>query len=344
MCVGVQSVRKKQLEAAAVVILILFVFCFWTEIYSIILVFACAVVFAGILSPICNRLEKYGVNPQGAAGISVFLFALLILSVVTVFFPYMAVQIFTFVKNNAAIMKQATEMMNIWIAHIGLDALQWSHLMEGFIERTSGAVSGIARAGLTLATDIGKYAFSAIMAYYLLSERRRIYRHVILFIPFPYRKAVLSTLLGCINAAMGYLSGMVKTSIFVFFTTYMGLVLIRVPNAFFLSLLMALFEVFPYIGPILAAVPILLSAASLGIQKVIYALIVVIAVQLIEGNFVGPHFAASSTAIRPFAALAGIFVFGTFFGFWGIVLAVPVLTVIQCLIWSVFQARSSLQS
>ena len=158
------------------------------------------------------------------------------------------------------------------------------------------------------------------------------------------RGPVRNALIGCKNAAMGYLSGMVKTSVFVFFVTYMGLILIRVPNAFFLSVVMGLLEALPYAGPILAAIPILLSAATVSMQKTIYALLIIIAVQQIESNFAGPYFAASSTAIRPFTALAGIFVLGTFFGIWGILLAVPALTVIQSVIWSILQTRSSLQT
>ena len=182
------------------------------------------------------------------------------------------------------------------------------------------------------------------MAYYLLCERWRICRHLSLFVPLPYRGPVRNALIGCKNAAMGYLSGMVKTSVFVFFVTYMGLILIRVPNAFFLSVVMGLLEALPYAGPILAAIPILLSAATVSMQKTIYALLIIIAVQQIESNFAGPYFAASSTAIRPFTALAGIFVLGTFFGIWGILLAVPALTVIQSVIWSILQTRSSLQT
>ena len=111
-------------------------------------------------------------------------------------------------------------------------------------------------------------------------------------------------------------------------------------SALFLSVLLALLEALPYIGPILASIPILLSAASGGLGKMLAALVLVVVVQLIEGNFAGPHFAASSTSLHPFTALTGVFVFGTLFGFWGILLAIPALVMLQSIIWSILQAKS----
>ena len=102
---------------------------------------------------------------------------------------------------------------------------------------------------------------------------------------------------------------------------------------------MALFEVVPYAGPVLASIPILLSAASAGPGKMLFALALVIAIQQIEGSFVGPHFAASSTALHPFTALAGVFVFGTLFGFWGLLLAIPLLSALQSIMRSFVQVK-----
>ena len=81
---------------------------------------------------------------------------------------------------------------------------------------------------------------------------------------------------------MSYLSGVLKTSLFVFVATLTGLFLLGINDALLLSVFMGILEVFPYIGPILASVPILLTALGQGFGQAVLALIVVIAVQQIE--------------------------------------------------------------
>lgn len=102
---------------------------------------------------------------------------------------------------------------------------------------------------------------------------------------------------------MSYLSGVLKTSLFVFLATFAGLFALGINDALLLSVFMSVFEVFPYIGPILASIPIALTALGQGIGQAVSALIVVVIVQQIEGNFVTPYFTASSTSIRPFSSV-----------------------------------------
>lgn len=137
---------------------------------------------------------------------------------------------------------------------------------------------------------------------------------------------------------MSYLSGVLKTSLFVFVATLTGLFLLGINDALLLSVFMGILEVFPYIGPILASIPILLTALGQGFGQAVLALIVVIAVQQIEGNFVTPYFTASSTSIKPLSAFIGVFVLGSLMGLWGVVLAIPLIVMVRSVLWSIRSA------
>ena len=123
-----------------------------------------------------------------------------------------------------------------------------------------------------------------------------------------------------------------------FLATFAGLFALGINDALLLSVFMSVFEVFPYIGPILASIPIALTALGQGIGQAVSALIVVVIVQQIEGNFVTPYFTASSTSIRPFSALIGVFILGSLMGLWGIVLAIPLLVILRSIFWSLRSA------
>ena len=148
----------------------------------------------------------------------------------------------------------------------------------------------------------------------------------------------LSAVCACKNALMSYVSGLLKTSAFVAAATCAGLAVLGIEDALLLALMMGILEILPYLGPALASIPILLSSMLEGGHATFLTLVLLVAVQQIEGNFVSPYFTASSTAIHPLAAVLSVFLAGSLFGIWGILMAVPMLVLIQSVYWSVKQA------
>ena len=138
----------------------------------------------------------------------------------------------------------------------------------------------------------------------------------------------------CKNAMLSYFSGMLKTSVFVGCATCIALLLLGVKDAILLSVFMAIFEVLPYIGPILAAIPILLSAMMQGTQTAVLTVALIIVIQQIEGNVIGPYFTASTTSVHPLTAIHSVFVLGSLMGIWGILIAVPAIVLVKSIYWS----------
>ena len=336
--------RKQILRATLGLLLLIGLYYFRKQVVNVLSVFALTVGISVILSPVCKRLENIGMCSGIASFISVCLLVVLSIFVVGILFPYTAAHLLAFVKKNSPLLVTCITQAGAWLEEFGIGSNQWTHLTKILANSIAGTMKWIAHAGATVTASVGKFSIASVMSYYILSDRKVIGRHLLLIIPFTYRASFLTVMNSAKNAFMGYLSGTIKTSMFVFIASYSGLLLLRIPDAFVLSMQMSLLEVLPYIGPFFATIPILLSAASGGISKMIYALILVIAVQQIEGSFAGPYFTASSTAVHPFAALSGVFVFGAFFGIWGVLLAVPVLTIVQSVSWSIIQTRAKHQT
>ena len=154
----------------------------------------------------------------------------------------------------------------------------------------------------------------------------------------------LCTLSSCRNAILSYLSGMIKTSVFVGAATFAGLLILGVKESLILALFMGLLEVVPYIGPFLGMLPILLSVIPMGMMKTLMALAVVLLIQQIESGIIGPYFTSSSTSIHPLAAILSVFIAGSLFGLIGIVFAVPLVVVMRSILWSVRNASIQTES
>ena len=305
-----------------------------TVLMQIVTVFVLAAGFTLLLSPLCTALEKRGIRPALSAALSLGALVLALLLAVASFVPYL-------VAHTAALAGRITPTLSALLAQsssllsrFGLHMDSFSDVTRLLASALSGATARLARSGMSLAAQAGRAAFALALAYYLLGERRAIVSHLLLCLPLSWRTPFLQAMRGCGNAVLGYLSGVAKTSLFVGGATFLGLALLGVRDALLLALFMGVLEVLPYIGPVLASIPILLSTLPQGLYPSLLALALVIAVQQVEGSFVSPHFTASSTSIHPLSALVSVFVLGSLFGLWGVLLAVPLVVTARSLLWS----------
>lgn len=307
-------------------------------------VFAFAAAFTLILAPLCRKLEQKGMNASLAAALSVLLFVLLAALILSAFVPYLVAHSIELIRRTTPTLMSLLRRAGELLGEMGVYLQQHSGITDMIAATMSGVTAWLARSGVAFATQTGRIAFSLVLTYYLLKERGVIAGHLILLLPLSWRTPFLSAMLGCKNAVLGYLSGVLKTSAFVALATFAGLAMLGVRDALLLSLFMGVFEVLPYIGPVLASVPILLSTLPQGIYPALLALLLVLAVQQVEGNFISPYFTASSTSIHPLAALISVFVLGSLFGLWGILLAVPCVVTARSVLWSVRQTQNMMNA
>lgn len=299
---------------------------------------AFSVAFTLMLSPLCRRLEQRGWSPAQASAASVCCFVLLALIVLSSFLPYLIAHSIALIKRSTPLLTAIAQEGGRMMEQFGLRFLSQQGVSDMIGSVMSGVTGALARWSMAIAAQAGRMGFSLVIAYYLLRERKTAVNHLLLFVPLAWRTAFLSAMRGCRNAVLGYLSGVIKTSAFVFGATYLGLLILGVRDALLLSLFMGFFEILPYIGPVLASVPILLSTLPLGMRETLLALGLIVLIQQVEGNFISPYFTASSTSIHPLAALISVFVLGSLLGLWGILLAVPLVVTVRSVCWSLAQA------
>ena len=301
---------------------------------DIAMVFALAGVFSAMLSPLARRLEGRGLSPAGAAGVCVAGVILALVLALAAIVPYGVAHAVDLLRSMTPTAVRALEAMGEVAARYGWQGAQQGRLAEMIASLMSRATARLASGGVAFAAQAGRLAFALVIAYYILCEREVVGRHLTLCLPLARRMQALTAIKSCKLALLGYLSGMLKTSAFVAAATFLGLALLGVRDALLLSLLMGVLEVLPYIGPVLAAVPIALAALTQSPHQALLALGLVVLVQQIEGNFISPHFAASSTSIHPLMALVSVFILGSLFGLPGIMLAVPAVVTARSLLWS----------
>jgi predicted PurR-regulated permease PerM len=108
---------------------------------------------------------------------------------------------------------------------------------------------------------------------------------------------------------------------------WFALHMIGLPSAFLLGLQAGLSNFVPYLGPILAGVPVGLVAMPLGPSMMLWAVGIYTAIQSIEGYVIGPLIQRRAVKLPPAWTLVAIVLFGSLFGVLGIALAMPLFAI-----------------
>ena len=129
------------------------------------------------------------------------------------------------------------------------------------------------------------------------------------------------------NVMRLWLVGQIIRIILMTLCVWLALYLIGLPGPFVLGLQAGLSNFVPYLGPIVAAIPIALVAMPLGGSVLLWAVVIYTIIQSIEGYVIGPLIQRHAVEIPPAWTLVAIVLLGELFGVMGIALAMPLVAV-----------------
>jgi predicted PurR-regulated permease PerM len=110
--------------------------------------------------------------------------------------------------------------------------------------------------------------------------------------------------------------------------------------AILLSVIAGVLELVPIIGPIIAAVPAVLLAATAGPGAIVAALVLYTLIQQVENNFLVPKIQGDAVELHPAVVMFAIIVGGSLAGLLGAILALPVTAAIRDVIRYLFRRLS----
>lgn len=108
-------------------------------------------------------------------------------------------------------------------------------------------------------------------------------------------------------------------------TTGIGLQILGIPLPYALALIVALFSFIPNIGPLLALAPAIIIAFSVGLDKVLYVVILYLGVEMLESYLITPFFEKKMVALPPALTITWMVFCGITAGIFGLILATPIL-------------------
>ena len=127
---------------------------------------------------------------------------------------------------------------------------------------------------------------------------------------------------------MGFINGKLLDSLIIGLICYIVCALLNMPYTLLVSVIVGVTNIIPFFGPFIGAIPSALIILLEDPLKCLIFIIFVIILQQVDGNIIGPKILGSSIGINGFWVMFAIILGGGLFGFWGMLLGVPVFVVL----------------
>ena len=328
-----------------------------------------AIIFAYIIDPIVNYLERKGVKRQFGVIIvyisAILIFGILIVSVIPktineisnllTSLPAMVDTLIREVNNFASnvfakfnielpenfinVYKETNPKVNgdVETPQIVSDILDSiKATINDLIVKVQGSLMGSLSNVLSklygFLTSAFRLVLIIIFSFYFSVDKDRFMHRVKKAIPNKYRDDISYLTSNIDTALQQFIRGRMLMAIFVGLLTMAYLLVLRVDFAIIIGLITCVADIIPYIGPFLGCAPAVLFAFMDSPMKALWVLILFVIVQWVENNILAPKLIGDSTGLNPLVILISIIIGGGIFGVWGMVISVPLTSIIFILV------------
>ena len=180
-------------------------------------------------------------------------------------------------------------------------------------------------------TVIGYLVITPVVLVYLLYDFDKTRERATALLPASRRASIIK-FAGDYDALLSrFLRGQVLAASIVGILTWSGLLIVGFPFSGLVGAIAGVFNLIPYLGLVASIIPVIIIALFSGsfLGSLLKAGIVFAIVQFIDGSITGPRITGSSVGLHPIVVMLALSVGGYFFGFVGILLAMPAAVLVK---------------
>ena len=302
---------------------------------SIILPIIFAFLFAIFLNPIDRRIAK--LIPSRL--ISILLSFLTVLTPMFIVFLLFSYQFVDIVKSLPSISLSLEKGANSVVAYLEnnipyIDFNPISFLKQNLVSGLQGPLnvigSGVVSSSAVLIAIFLTFIYTFLILYY----KESIKGFVIFQFDRKVRPEIKATVAKIKQTIQSYIGGLFIVILTLSTINSIGLWLIGINYPIFWGTTAGLLTLIPFIGTALGGIlPFLYSLATYDHYWQPIAIVIFYAIiQVIEGNILTPKIVGNQVNINPLIAIISILIFGSFWGVGGIILALPLVSIVRIIL------------
>lgn len=287
-----------------------------------------ALVLATLCVPPAKRLQARGVPNGVAAGIVVVGGLTAIVALLAALAPGFAEEI----GNLRPTVEQGIDSLLLQLEQFGYDSERLDELVQQARDQLSGSssaiLSGLAGGLAAAVSGLAGIALLVVLLFFFVKDAEDITGWMVSRVPSDRREVTTALGRRAWGALSGYVRGTAAIAAIDAIAIGIGLAIIGVPLVLPLAVLVFLGAFLPVIGALLAGlIAVLVALADGGLQTAAFVLILIVAVQQVEGNVLQPMIMRRAVALHPVVVLTALAIGATLAGIVGAFLSLPVAAV-----------------
>lgn len=306
-------------------------------IRSILEPFLIAALLAYFLSPMVEFFQQKGFSRTGGIVLTYSIIVVILLLAGIYLFPILWGQLQVLLVSIPEYTNQAHELLQgfynkyqkIDIPHAVRQEID--HAIRQVETALTDSIGQVINGILGVFTHVFNILIVPVLAFFMLKDEGRTMKKILAMIPEAKRTRILHLWAELDEQLIKYLKGYLILALTVGLLTSIGFFLIGLEFPFLLGLVVGIFDVIPYFGPIIGAIPAFAVGILESKSKAISALIVIFVIQQLESNVLSPKIISSSVGLHPLLVIFVLLLGNKLYGVIGMLLAVPVALTLRVL-------------
>lgn len=138
-----------------------------------------------------------------------------------------------------------------------------------------------------------------------------------------------------------FIGGKILDSFIIGVLTFIILTIFKMPYVLLISVIVGVTNIIPFFGPFIGGIPAAIIILFVSPTKALWFVIIIIIIQQIDGNIIGPKILGDSIGISAFWILFSLLVAAKFMGFVGMVIGVPLFAIFYSIIKEIVELKLS---
>ena len=332
--------------------------------------FIWGLVFTYLLAPLMRSLERSCFYPLGkklhkkneqaaksfGRGLAVLISIIVLIAVLTALVYMILPQLYSSIETIVTNSPSYLENLGIWVdqtlkdfpavadfvearikelnTNLGNDLFGWVRdnvlpQLGNFVTNVTSGVYSVVRAvyNLVIGIIVSVYLLNGI-EHYGAAFKRMLYS----IFNIESAEKLLDVIRFTDRTFMGFINGKLLDSAIIGLICYIVCAILNMPYTLLVSVIIGITNIIPFFGPLIGAIPSAFIILMVDPLKCLIFIIFIIILQQIDGNFIGPKILGNSVGISGFWVMFSIILGAGLFGFWGMLLGVPVFVVIYTLL------------
>lgn len=303
-----------------------------SKVFLVVVVVIAALLLTAMLNPLAERLRRRG-WPSGPATVVAIVTGLVLLVSIVAFVAPSMVDEFGALGDKAS---EGVRELQRWLINgpLSLSADQVDKAANGIVRQLQGGggtsmVSGVVSGAVAVGSILAAVLLALVLAVFFIRDGRIIFTWLTGLLPASSRARAVQVGDIAWETLSGYIRGVALIGLFDAVCIGLAMALLGIPLVLPLMLLIFFGAFVPIVGATVAGlIAVLVALVDHGATSALILLVVIIAVQQLEGNVLYPVVMRRAVDVHPVAILLGVAAGGIIAGVLGAIMAVPLVAIV----------------